>query len=93
MDVDAILYSNDVMAMGGMKILTRKGYTVPEDIKVMGFDNIHLTEYTEPELTTVAQPIYDMGRAACNLLYDAINNKVVDSQIYFDTKIIVRDSV
>ena len=92
-NIEAILYSNDVMAMGGMKILTREGYSIPKDIRVMGFDNINLTEYTEPELTTVAQPIYDMGRAACNLLYDAINNKVVEGQVYFDTKIIERDSV
>ena len=54
--VDAIFYSSDVMALGGFKLLTRKGYKIPEDIAIMGYDNINISDLVEPELTTVAQP-------------------------------------
>ena len=56
--LDAIFYSNDMMARGGMKILLRHGYKVPRDVAIIGFDNIHISEVIEPELTTIAQPIY-----------------------------------
>ena len=59
--LDAIFYSNDLMALGGMKVLVRKGYKIPEDIGIMGFDNIQMAEFIEPELTTIAQPIYRNG--------------------------------
>lgn len=89
--VDAIFYSNDIMALGGMKVLLRKGFKIPEDIRIMGFDNIDICEIFEPELTTIAQPIYDMGRESCKLLIDVINNLSIEKkQIYFDTELIIR---
>ena len=89
--VDAIFYSNDIMALGGMKVLLRKGLKIPEDIKIMGFDNIDICEIFEPELTTIAQPIYDMGKESCRLLIDVINGVSVErKQVYFKTELIIR---
>lgn len=89
--IDAIFYSNDIMALGGMKVLLRKGLKIPEDIKIMGFDNIDICEIFEPELTTIAQPIYDMGKESCRLLIDVINGvSVKRKQIYFKTELIIR---
>jgi LacI family transcriptional regulator len=92
-DVDAISYSNDIMAMGGIKVLTRRGYKIPEDIAVMGFDNIQMAEFIEPELTTVAQPIYEMGQASCMLLVEHINKDEKERQVFFTPKLIVRGTV
>ncbi|OFI01502.1 HTH-type transcriptional repressor CytR [Clostridium acetireducens DSM 10703] len=92
--VDAIFYSNDMMAYGGMKVLVKKGYKIPKDISIMGFDNINISKFIEPELTTVGQPIYSMGKNSCNLLIKLINNENIDKrQIYFETKLIIRDTV
>ena len=89
--LDAILYSNDMMALGGMKILLRNGYKIPKDISVVGFDNIHISAVIEPELTTISQPIYIMGKKACSILINVINGEVpIEKQVYFDTKLIVR---
>lgn len=88
--VDSIFYSNDIMALGGLKVLLRKGFRVPEDISVVGFDNINISNFAEPELTTVAQPIYDMGKKACELLIDIINGKPVNRKTYFNTELIIR---
>lgn len=90
-NLDAIFYSNDMMALGGMKILLRNGYKIPRDISVIGFDNIHISEVIEPELTTIAQPIYKMGKKACTFLIDVINGDLpVEKQVYFKTEIIIR---
>jgi LacI family transcriptional regulator len=88
---DAIFYSNDMMALGGMKILLRNGYNVPRDISVIGFDNIHISEVIEPELTTISQPIYKMGKKACSILIAVINGDLpTKKQVYFKTDLIIR---
>ena len=90
-DIDAIFYSNDMMALGGMKILFRNGYKIPRDISIIGFDNIHISEIIEPELTTIAQPIYIMGKKACSILIDVINGVLpTEKQVYFETELIIR---
>lgn len=92
-DISAIFYSNDAMALGGMKALLRAGYKIPEDIAIMGFDNITISSLVEPELTTVGQPIYHMGKEACELLISVIENKNQKKEIYFHTELIIRDTV
>lgn len=88
-DIDAIFYSNDIMAIGGMKALKRRKYKIPEDIAVMGFDGIKFSKMIEPELTTIEQPIYDMGSAACKLIINIINEKnIKEKQIYFKPSIV-----
>jgi LacI family transcriptional regulator len=87
---DAIFYSNDIMAIGGMKTLKRRKYKIPKDILVMGFDGITLSRMIEPELTTIQQPIYSMGQQACNLIIDIIKGESIENaQIYFTPNIIV----
>jgi len=88
--VDAIFYSNDIMALGGMKALLRKGFRIPEHIRIMGFDNIDICGIFEPELTTIGQPIYKMGKEACKLLINIINEvDIKDKEIYFETELII----
>lgn len=75
--IDSIFYSSDVLAIGGMKYLIRKGFKIPEDISILGFDNIDICEFIEPELSTVAQPIYHIGKEAIRLLLKLINKETV----------------
>ena len=60
----AIFASNDVMAMGVMDAIREKGLQIPEDISVIGFDDIPQAMLVRPALTTVRQPLEKMGRAA-----------------------------
>lgn len=93
-DVEAIFYSNDMMAYGGIKFLIRNGYRIPEDVGVIGFDNIGISKFCEPELTTISQPIYHMGREACKLLINIIKgSNIRKNRIYFHTDLIIRDTV
>ncbi|MER3469524.1 MAG: DNA-binding transcriptional regulator CytR, partial [Thermoflexus sp.] len=64
----AVFCYNDMTAIGALKAARAAGLRVPEDLSVVGFDDILFAAYTEPPLTTVAQPKYEMGRTAMGLL-------------------------
>jgi LacI family transcriptional regulator len=76
-EVDGIFAGNDVMAIGVIKAAEMLGYKVPEQLKVVGFDGIELSEIISPELTTVSQPIYQMGSTAAAMLLDLIEGKPI----------------
>jgi hypothetical protein len=63
-DLTALIYANDLMALGGMRLLKKLGKEIPHDISIVGFDDITSSQYVFPALTTVAQPSYEMGRSA-----------------------------
>ena len=99
-DFDAIFCGNDLIAIGAMKELKVSGYRIPEEIGVMGFDDIYISELVEPELTTVRQPNYQMGQKAAELLIDYIKHRDHPKlqgedveTIYLSTEIIERRSV
>ncbi|MCL5071643.1 MAG: LacI family transcriptional regulator [Actinobacteria bacterium] len=84
----------DVFAFGLLRALKEEGFKVPEDVSVMGFDNILFSQFTEPLLTTMKQPKRLMGNLAMNLLLDIIEGKEIkDKKIIMPTTIIERESV
>lgn len=92
-DVDGIFSGNDLMAVGVLKQLHNLKINIPEQIAVCGFDGINLTEITQPELTTVAQPIYEAGKIAAENLIARINNtKNGNEVINLPVSLILRDS-
>ena len=70
---DCIFCGNDLIAVGAIKELKKNGYNIPEDIGVMGFDDIYLAGLVEPSLTTVRQPNYQMGYQAMELLLKTLS--------------------
>lgn len=93
-ELTAIFCSNDEMAMGCYKALYEAGKRVPEDMSVVGFDGLEISEYMVPPLTTVHQPIFDIGYEAARYLVDAIEfpERKVPNKI-FETKLILRESI
>ena len=90
--VDAILAANDIIAMKCLTILSELGKRVPQDIVVIGFDNVDICTMTVPPLSTVAQPLYDLGKYAVKRLVEKINNPLQDAPIErrFETTLILR---
>ena len=89
----AIFASNDVMAMGAMDAIRNRGRRIPEDISVIGFDNIPQSAMVYPPLTTVQQPLEKMGRAATQILLDILKDPDKDvGRIELPTELIVRNS-
>lgn len=74
----AIFALNDLMAMGALQCLHEQKIRVPEQVAVVGFDGIPLSAYVSPPLTTVIQPLAEMGRAAINLLLERIRGEGSD---------------
>lgn len=71
----AVFAFNDLMAMGVMQAAQARGLRVPDDLAVIGFDGLPLTAFTSPPLSTVEQPVTDMGAAAVSLLLDRIRDR------------------
>jgi len=89
----AIFASNDVMAMGVMDAVRNRKMYIPEDISVLGFDNIPQSAMVFPPLTTVQQPLEQMGRVATQMLLDILKNPDKNvGRIELPTELIVRDS-
>lgn len=80
-ELTAVFTANDVMALGVLKQLNRMQRRIPEDMSVVGFDNIGFTTVITPEMTTVAQPIAEIGAAVMRLLVDAITHRCIGPQL------------
>jgi DNA-binding LacI/PurR family transcriptional regulator/signal transduction histidine kinase len=65
---DALFCLNDNMAMGAMEELERQGYQIPEDISLIGFDGIEEPQFFNPSLTTIRQPLHELGEAAVEMI-------------------------
>lgn len=90
----AFFADNDLMALGAMKAFQEKGYRIPEDISIVGFDDLPFSEISNPALTTVCVPNMEMGQLAVRRIVDMIEKKdniVVKTQVC--TKFIIRDTV
>ncbi len=89
----ALFVQNDRMAMGALQALRERGRRVPDDIAVVGFDNIPSTPYFDPPLTTVHQPTFELGQVGMRVLIDLIHgqNAPVDT-MRLRTRLVVRQS-
>jgi DNA-binding LacI/PurR family transcriptional regulator len=74
-DVTAIFAANDVMALGVVQAVIQRGLRIPEDLSLIGFDNIEFSGVVHPPLTTVHQPKYEMGYAAVEVLLRLARDK------------------
>jgi LacI family transcriptional regulator len=72
---DAVFAANDRMAIGAMRALKRHGLRIPEQVEVVGFDDVEPGRLVEPPLSTVAQPAFEMGRKSAELLLALIDGK------------------
>lgn len=89
----AIFAANDKSAIGAIEACTEIGLKVPEDISIVGFDNIEEASFVNGGLTTVDQFIGDMGRVAVEMLVSLIQDKPPDNQVYrMPTQLIVRNT-
>ena len=90
---DAIFAVSDIFACAALKAAHLSDYRVPEDISVVGFDNLDITSLAIPSITTINQPKFQMGFSACELLTERIQNPAAPiKQVILDTEMVVRES-
>jgi LacI family transcriptional regulator len=89
----AIFASNDLSALGAMEAAREANIRIPDDLSIVGFDDIPQSSIVFPKLTTVQQPLQEMGRVATKLLLDQIENPTqLPRRITLVTQLIIRDS-
>ena len=89
----AVLASNDEMAIGAIKKLNEAGVKVPEDVSVIGFDNIPTAPYLSPSLSSVKDPVSDMMGEVINRLISMLDGGYIPKDNVFTSEIMLRDSV
>lgn len=88
----AIFACNDWMAAGALNACQKLNIDVPKDISIIGYDNTIICELSEPKLTSVDQNMYRLGKSAGQLLYENIEDRVVNKKVVLDTNLIKRES-
>jgi LacI family transcriptional regulator len=90
---DAVFAASDIMAIGAIRAIHEAGLSVPENIAVVGFDDIPLAGVADPQLTTIRQPVYQFGYQAVEILIDLIENGIdPPRRIIMDTELIIRET-
>ena len=90
---EAVFVASDVVAMGALLAIKRSGLRVPDDIAVVGFDDIPLAEYFDPPLTTVHLPAYGLGFAASERLIRLIRGEGLDEEeVFVESQLVIRAS-
>lgn len=92
---DAIFCGNDLIALGVMKTLIGKGFKIPDDVGIVGFDDIWMANMVVPELTSVRQPNYEMGYKAAQMLIEVISGYGIPTEkreIVLKPELIIRKS-
>jgi DNA-binding LacI/PurR family transcriptional regulator len=90
-DLDAVFAANDLMAIGALRTLHQAGRRVPEDVAVVGFDDIEAASYTTPALTSVRSPMADQATAAVHLLLSLIDGGPT-RPVIMPNELVVRES-
>lgn len=90
----ALACANDEMASGAMKYAREHGYILPDGLSIIGFDNINFANYLYPTLTTIDNPVYDMGHMAAKLVLQSVYKvKNLNVQNVFEPTVVERNSV
>jgi len=95
----SIFCHSDRMAIGCIKALEENGLRVPEDIAVVGYNDIEISKYLRPSLTTVSHPLYELGQSCAKLIIKCIEKKTLsksflnkEDKAKLKTKLIIRES-
>jgi LacI family transcriptional regulator len=93
LEVDGVFAASDVIALGAIQAIQEAGLRVPEDISVIGFDDLPLAQQSEPQLTTIQQPIAQKAEMAATLLLDLIEGRVEPpARVTLPAKLVIRES-
>jgi len=91
-DLDAVFVANDLMAAGAMRVLRRAGRRIPDDVKIVGFDNSSAALETSPLLTTMTNPASELARIAGEMLLGLLSGAALESPVILTSELIVRNS-
>jgi LacI family transcriptional regulator len=89
-DITAVFCGSDVLAVGAMKACRERGIRIPDQLSIVGFDNLEVAEYLSPALTTIAIPAETMGKRAADFLLAGESERQLHARVELETQLIVR---
>ncbi len=89
---DGIFASSDLIAAQAIQICAENGIKVPEQMKIIGFDDVNISELTTPRITTIHQPVKEMAEEAISMIIRSASGEVVPARTMFPVKLIIRES-
>ena len=90
---DALFIISDIVALIAIRVITKLGYIIPDEVGIMGFDDRRMSKNSVISLSSVFQPKYEMGRKGMKLLIDNIENSSgPEKNVYLDMKLSIRES-
>lgn len=91
-EMDGLFVASDLMALGAMRLLSERGVRVPQDLAVVGFDDVREAHLVDPPLTTVRQPVDDIGRTLTRVLLDRLDGEQPATRTVLPTDLVRRGS-
>lgn len=89
---DGVFLSDDILALEMLQVCRKKGIKVPEDLKIIGFDDTYLAALGNPTLTTIRQPVEDMAKQAVNLIINKEKGNPMPVRMIFPVELIIRET-
>lgn len=90
----ALFVCNDMMAMGAINAASKHGVRIPEDLSIIGYDDLHISKFMSPALTTIHQPKFRLGQAAVDAVLNKLQNQQSEHQVVqLEPKLVERDTV
>ncbi len=91
-ETDGLFANSDVIAAQTLQVCRKLGIFVPDQLKIVGFDDVRIATLTTPQLTTIHQPVREMAEIAINLLHDAVSGKLVPKRTVLPVALIERET-
>jgi LacI family transcriptional regulator len=89
----AVFVASDLVAFGALAAIRERGLAIPQDMAVVGFDDVRLARYITPPLTTVRLPAYELGARAVEMLIKMVEGEeLVETQVLLPTELVIRES-
>lgn len=89
---DAIVCASDMLALGVIHACQQLNFEIPKDVMITGFDGVFIDEVTRPKLTTVKQPLFEMGQSLASKLIDLIDGKSVELETFFEPTVLKNET-
>lgn len=91
-ELDALVASNDEMALGALEVLRDRGIQVPGQLALVGYDDLEEGRFAIPPLTTVVQPVHDVGWRAAEMVWAQMHGQAIPNQVILSTQLVIRRS-
>lgn len=91
-ETDGLFVNSDIIAAQTLQVCRKLHISVPEQMKIIGFDDVQIASFTTPQLTTIHQPVREMSELAVNLLHDSVAGKLVARKTVLPVYLVERET-